>query len=356
MGESWVDVDGTRRTRRRRGHYAARPLAARRPGGHPGEVRLRRRHLRRVHGAPGRRSRAELPRPPREGRGSQGRHHRGRPGDRAWRPGRPGVRRPLRAAVRILHARIRRHRHVPPRPRPAARPCSSSAPSSPAISAAAPSTGRSSSRPPTRSVTLPETLMAPAERVDWRAKIAGRALYAADAVPRPHLFAGVVAAPNLRRPRPPSTLRLPGACQACSQCSCSPISLPGIATPGGARARTGVEGDGHARHPGRYVGEPVAAVVATSRAELRAALAAVCVSCAADRGPAPPGRLRWPTARNWTSSRRRDELEHVYADRYEIGPSPFGVYRADRGCRCLGRDQWGLPHLVMRPVPGPGAR
>jgi len=176
-----------------------------------------------------------------------------------------------------------------------------------------------------RSVTSPETLMAVAERVDGRAKLQGRALYAADAVPRPHLFAGLVAAPDapaVITVDPAPAWRMPGVVAVLTPADLAARHRDArwCASPHGGPRETCMLA---AR--ARYAGEPVAAVVATSRAELRAALAAVGVRATADPGLAPPGLTEV------AYGAELDELEtalascaRVYAHRYEIGPSPFG--------------------------------
>src|ERR671930_983383 len=109
------------------GAAAAGRLPAPRPGAHRHPPRLRARGVRRLHGAGGRAADALLP----AVRGQRGRgrdHHRGRLPRRRRRP-RAGAARlhgMPRAAVRLLHARVRHHRHRlaarPPAPDRGGRP------------------------------------------------------------------------------------------------------------------------------------------------------------------------------------------------------------------------------------------
>ena len=167
--------------------------------------------------------------------------------------------------------------------------------------------------------------MALAERVDGRAKVAGRALYAADAVPRPHLFAGVVAAraaPAEITVDPAPARRMPGVLAVLTPADLAARHRDArwCASPHGGPRETCMLAT-----RARYAGEPVAAVVATSRAELRAALAAVCVSATADCGPAPPGLTEVAYGAELDEFETAlTSCERVYAHRYEIGPSPFG--------------------------------
>ena len=151
------DMHAIRLTRQRPGARAGRggpPDAGRhappRPRLHRHPPRLRARHLRRLHGAGGRRAGPGLP-----GVRGAGRRDRGPHGGGAGRRGaavRPaaGVQRSARAAVRVLHARLpHARRGLPGRDRPAdaaldggARPASSSR----RTCAGAPAT-RASSRP-----------------------------------------------------------------------------------------------------------------------------------------------------------------------------------------------------------------
>ncbi len=176
-----------------------------------------------------------------------------------------------------------------------------------------------------RSVTWRGALMALAERVDGRPKLEGRALYAADAVPRPHLFAGVVpapAAPAAVTVDPVPARRLPGVVVVLtpSDLAARHRDARWCASPHGGPKETCMLA-AHAR----YAGEPVAAVVAKSRAELRAALAAVGVRATAD--PQPPPSVLTEVAYGAGPDEFEAALaacERIYAHRYEIGPSPFG--------------------------------